>query len=47
MPMYAAAPRLGGKVAERLFAEGLSLPCSVQLTCEQQARVVDTLARRA
>lgn len=43
MPMYADAPRLGGDVAERLFAEALSLPCSASLTSEQQARVIELL----
>jgi dTDP-4-amino-4,6-dideoxygalactose transaminase len=40
MPMFAAAPRLGCATAERLFTWGLSLPCSVSLTDEQQSEVV-------
>lgn len=49
MPMYAAAPRLGGETAERLFAECLSLPCSVDLEPADQARVITAIAaaRRA
>jgi dTDP-4-amino-4,6-dideoxygalactose transaminase len=41
MTVYQNAPRLGGAVAERLFSQGLSLPCSTGLTSEQQARVID------
>ena len=37
---YRDAPRLGGAVAERLFSRGLSLPCSVALTPQQQDRVI-------
>lgn len=44
MPMYRDAPRLGGGNAVRLAAEGLSLPCSVSLTAEDQDRVVATVA---
>lgn len=40
MPMYRDVPRLGGEVAERLFAEALSLPCSPGLRPEDQERVV-------
>lgn len=44
MPMYRSAPRLGsGAVAELLAAQALSLPSSVQLTPEQQARVIALL----
>lgn len=44
MPMYAGAPRLGsGAVAERLAANALSLPSSVQLTAAQRARVIDVV----
>ena len=42
-PMYLGAPCLGGKVAEHLFATGLSLPCSVGLGKLEQERVVDCL----
>jgi pyridoxal phosphate-dependent aminotransferase EpsN len=38
------APRLGsGRIAERLFARGLSLPSSVTLTIDDQQRVIDVL----
>jgi pyridoxal phosphate-dependent aminotransferase EpsN len=43
MPMYAEAPRIGGERAEKLAAEGLSIPCSVGLTDDQQARVIALL----
>jgi aminotransferase in exopolysaccharide biosynthesis len=43
MPMYARAPRVGGERAEQLAAEGLSIPCSVGLTDEQQDRVISLL----
>jgi dTDP-4-amino-4,6-dideoxygalactose transaminase len=44
MPIYADAPRLGsGAVAERLAAQAVSLPSSVSLTADQQARVIDVV----
>jgi len=43
MAMYATASRLGGAISERLFAEALSLPCSVSLTDAQQKRVIDAV----
>jgi dTDP-4-amino-4,6-dideoxygalactose transaminase len=43
MPFYKSAPRLGGAVGERLFAQGLSLPCSTSLTDAEQDRVVEVL----
>ena len=43
MPFYKDALRLGGPVGERLFAHGLSLPCSVSLTAADQERVIDAL----
>ncbi|HLL24377.1 MAG TPA: aminotransferase class I/II-fold pyridoxal phosphate-dependent enzyme [Kofleriaceae bacterium] len=43
MPMYRDAPRLGGAIAEQLAAEMLSIPCSVGLTDDEQARVIETL----
>ena len=43
MPFYRDAPRLGGSVGERLFAQGLSLPCSTGLTDTEQDRVIETL----
>jgi dTDP-4-amino-4,6-dideoxygalactose transaminase len=45
MHMYKDAPRLGGTVGERLFAHGLSLPCSVSLTQPQQDRVIEGVTR--
>jgi aminotransferase in exopolysaccharide biosynthesis len=42
-PMYQDAPRLGGQVAESLFAQGLSLPCSVSLDAAAQERVIDAI----
>jgi aminotransferase in exopolysaccharide biosynthesis len=45
MPMYAGAQVLGGgERAVQLAAEGLSIPCSVGLTDEDQARVIALLA---
>lgn len=41
MPFYKDAPRLGGAVGERLFRQGLSLPCSTGLTCAEQVRVIE------
>lgn len=43
MPFYRDAPRLGGAVGERLFAQGLSLPCSVALSEAQQDRVMEAV----
>jgi dTDP-4-amino-4,6-dideoxygalactose transaminase len=44
LPMYKDAPRLAKdpkhSVAADLFAHGLSLPCSVGLTVEEQERVI-------
>jgi len=40
MPFYKDAPCLGGAVGERLFAQGLSLPCSTNLTELQLDRVI-------
>lgn len=45
MAPYSSLPRLGGAVGERLFAQGLSLPCSVGLTADDQARVIVNLTR--
>jgi perosamine synthetase len=44
-PVYRQARRLGGEVAERLYARGLSLPCSVGISPEERARVAETLLR--
>jgi dTDP-4-amino-4,6-dideoxygalactose transaminase len=46
MPMYRERARLGGSVAEAVFAAGLSLPCSVGLTDAQQDAVVRALRGR-
>ena len=43
MPFYRDAPRLGGAVGDRLFAQGLSLPCSTGLTDADQNRVIDAV----
>jgi dTDP-4-amino-4,6-dideoxygalactose transaminase len=45
MPMYRDAPRLGGQVAESLFASGLSLPCSTSLDRESQERVIAAIGQ--
>lgn len=42
-PPYEKAERLGGDVAEDLYARGLSLPSSVGLTADDQRRVTDGL----
>jgi dTDP-4-amino-4,6-dideoxygalactose transaminase len=44
MPFYKEATRLGGSVGERLFANGISLPCSVSLTEADQDRVIQGVA---
>ena len=46
MPMYREATRLGGNIAVDLFARGMSLPSSVSLSPEAQARVIEALPRR-
>ena len=43
MPFYKDAPCLGGAVGERLFSQGLSLPCSTGITPEQSDRVIDAV----
>lgn len=43
-PCHAGARRWGGAVADRIAAEGLSLPCSVGLSESQQDRVLAALA---
>lgn len=40
-PAHEGAPRVGGDVADTLVRECLSLPCSVDLSEHQQARVID------
>jgi pyridoxal phosphate-dependent aminotransferase EpsN len=42
-PLYAAADRLGGAVAEDLFARGICLPSSSSLTSEDQDRVIEVV----
>lgn len=44
-PVYAHCERVGGEVAEALFAQGISLPSSGNLTEEQQARVIGVIQR--
>jgi dTDP-4-amino-4,6-dideoxygalactose transaminase len=44
-PPYAEAARLGGSVAQDLFAHGVSLPCSTQLTDDDQLRVIQAVLR--
>jgi dTDP-4-amino-4,6-dideoxygalactose transaminase len=48
MPMFQQSLRLGGNVADLLFSQGLSLPCSVSLSEADQSRVIDAVlsARR-
>lgn len=45
MPMYASSPRVGGSVADRLDAQGLSLPSFAGLTEPQQDRIIDEIRR--
>jgi dTDP-4-amino-4,6-dideoxygalactose transaminase len=47
MQPFRSAPRLGGRVGERLFLDGLSIPCSVSLTEEAQAAVIAAIRRAA
>ena len=44
---HAGSQFIGGRVAEQLYAEGLSLPCSVGLGEEAQERVIATLRKYA
>lgn len=39
-PLYAAAPRIGGAIAERLYRQGFCLPSSSSLTDAEQDRVI-------
>jgi dTDP-4-amino-4,6-dideoxygalactose transaminase len=43
MPLYENAPYVGSGVAEDVFARGLTLPCSVGLTSDEQDTVIDCL----
>ena len=45
-PLWRHAERLGGDVAEDLFARGLCLPSSSNLTTEQQSRVIELVRGR-
>ena len=45
-PAFRHAQTGGVAVAERLYARGLSLPCSVGITPEERQDVVDAVARR-
>jgi len=40
MPVYAGAERVGGQVADRIGAQGLSLPSFAALSDEQQDRII-------
>jgi dTDP-4-amino-4,6-dideoxygalactose transaminase len=42
-PLYAEAPCVGGRVAERLFERGLCLPSGSSLSPSEQLRVIDTI----
>jgi dTDP-4-amino-4,6-dideoxygalactose transaminase len=42
-PPYAGAARLGGSVADGLFARGISLPCSTELSDHDQDRVIEAV----
>lgn len=42
-PPYATCERVAGHVADDLFERGLSLPCSTDLTDDQQDRVIDAV----
>lgn len=42
-PALAGTPVLGGRVGEDLFRRGLSIPCSTQLTGQEQDRVIECL----
>jgi dTDP-4-amino-4,6-dideoxygalactose transaminase len=44
-PLYAAADRIGGEVAERLYRCGICLPSSSSLTVETQERVIEIVRR--
>jgi len=44
-PPWRASKRLGGEVAEGIFERGLSLPCSFDLTDDEQDRVIDVVRK--
>lgn len=43
MRFYQPAPRLGGEVGNGLFGQGLSLPCSVDFSTDDQETVIATV----
>lgn len=45
-PVFQDTPRVGGAVAESLFAQGLCLPSSTTLTEADQARIIDIIRAR-
>ncbi len=44
-PLYASAERFGGEVAEDLFARGICLPSSTNMSADDRARVIDCIRR--
>lgn len=46
-PVFASCERVGGSVAEDLFARGLCLPSSSSLRAEDQARVIEAVRKVA
>ena len=42
-PVFKDCPAVGGRVAERLFENGLCLPSGSSLEADQQARVIDVM----
>ncbi|MBX3260956.1 MAG: DegT/DnrJ/EryC1/StrS family aminotransferase [Labilithrix sp.] len=46
-PVFASAERVGGAVAEDLFARGICLPSSSNMTSREQERVIDVVRRVA
>jgi pyridoxal phosphate-dependent aminotransferase EpsN len=42
-PMFAQAARVGGEIAESMYARGVCLPSSSSLTTEEQDRVIAVL----
>ena len=45
-PVFQEAPRVGGGVADSLFAQGLCLPSSTTLTEADQGRIIDIIRAR-
>lgn len=46
-PVFASCERVGGGVAEDLFARGICLPSSSNMTAEEQSRVIEVVRRVA